>query len=242
MPLRDHFHPPLSELRHWESFHARWAAVIADTLEAELLPPGYFAEVQIHVGSRVEVDIATFEEEQNAAAQKGNGAVMVAPKVWTPPAPALLMPAIFPDRLEVLIFQTEAGPTLVAAIELVSPRNKDRPESRKAFAIKCANYLHHGIGLVVVDVVTNRKANLHNEMIGLLELGEEFLLAEELYAVSYRPTKQAEENTIQVWPQALAVGGELPAVPLPLDKGQYVRLDLEATYAATCGRMRLPEG
>jgi hypothetical protein len=240
MPLRDHFHPPLSELRHWESFHSRWAAVIADTLEAELLPPGYFAEVQIHVGNRVEVDIASFEEAQNAADQKGNGAVAVAAKVWTLPAPAMIMPAIFPDRLEVLIFQTEAGPTLVAAIELVSPRNKDRKESRQAFAIKCANYLRHGIGLVVVDVVTNRKANLHNEMVGLLELGEAFLLSNELYAIAYRPAQHADENLIQVWPHALSVGEELPVVPLPLDKGQFVRLDLDATYAEACGRMRLP--
>jgi len=32
MQLLDHFHPPLSMVRHWESFHARWAAAIADVL------------------------------------------------------------------------------------------------------------------------------------------------------------------------------------------------------------------
>ena len=25
MSLGDHFHPPLSTIRHWESFHAAWA-------------------------------------------------------------------------------------------------------------------------------------------------------------------------------------------------------------------------
>ena len=35
MPLKDHFHPPLSEVRHWESFHARWATGIADLLEGD---------------------------------------------------------------------------------------------------------------------------------------------------------------------------------------------------------------
>ena len=38
MQLLDHFHPPLSMVRHWESFHARWAAAIADVLNDELLP------------------------------------------------------------------------------------------------------------------------------------------------------------------------------------------------------------
>ena len=60
MQLLDHFHPPLSTVRHWESFHARWAAAIADVLNDELLPTEYFAEVQVHVGSRVEVGCIFF--------------------------------------------------------------------------------------------------------------------------------------------------------------------------------------
>ena len=58
-----------------------------------------------------------------------------------------------------------------AAIELVSPGNKDRPEARRAFAAKCAGYLTAGVGLVVVDIVTDRLANLHNELIELMRQG-----------------------------------------------------------------------
>src|SRR5262249_25124662 len=32
MPLLDHFHPPLLGQRHWEGFHGRWAAALADGL------------------------------------------------------------------------------------------------------------------------------------------------------------------------------------------------------------------
>lgn len=222
MPLRDHFRPPLGELRHWESFHARWAAVIADALEADLLPPGYFAEVQVHVGSTATATLS--------------------PQVWSPPAPGMVLPAVFPDRLEVLIFNTESGPTLVAAIELVSPRNKDREPTRRAFATKCANYLQQGIGLVLVDIVTNRRPNLHNEMIRLLELDDEYLIdPDSLYATAYRPLQREGTPEIQVWPQRLAVGEQLPTLPLPLDKGQCLRLDLEETYAEACRRTRLPD-
>lgn len=45
MPLLDHFHPPLSDTRHWGSFHARWAAAIADELNERLLPAGYYADL-----------------------------------------------------------------------------------------------------------------------------------------------------------------------------------------------------
>jgi len=57
------------------------------------------------------------------------------------------------------------GLTLVAVIELVSPSNKDRAEARDAFADKYSAYLQRGIGLVVVDVVTTRQANLHDRLI-----------------------------------------------------------------------------
>lgn len=60
-------------------------------------------------------------------------------KLYAPPAVSFEMPALFPDSLEVLIYSGEAGPTLVAAIELVSPGNKDREDYRQAFASKCAS-------------------------------------------------------------------------------------------------------
>src|SRR4051794_33581569 len=124
---------------------------MADALNRDLLPPGYFAEEHVHVGSRVEIDLATFEEGEPAgvASDSGTGPVAVAPRVWTPPAPTTTWPAIFPDSMEVLVFSGESGPTLVAAVELVSPGNKDRPEYRRAFAAKCAAYLQQGVGLVV---------------------------------------------------------------------------------------------
>ena len=57
---------------------------------------------------------------------------------------------------------------LAAAIELVSPSNRDRPEARRAFVAKCASYLQRGAGLVIVDVVTDRLANLHEELSAFL--------------------------------------------------------------------------
>jgi hypothetical protein len=35
MPLLDHFHPPLSKQRHWDSFHGAWAEAIAWHLNEE---------------------------------------------------------------------------------------------------------------------------------------------------------------------------------------------------------------
>ncbi|MBY0456241.1 MAG: hypothetical protein K2V38_02770 [Gemmataceae bacterium] len=66
------------------------------------------------------------------------------------------------------MYEAEGGARLVAAVELVSPANKDRESHRRAFATKCAGYLAQGIALIVVDVVTNRSGNLHAEILEVL--------------------------------------------------------------------------
>jgi hypothetical protein len=239
MPLLDHFHPPLSEERHWESFHGVWAAEIMASLHRGLLPKGYFAEVQIHIGG-VEVDVATLEKAASSAAfEEGNGGVAV--EVEAPPT-TFAMPAVFPDSIEVHVFETSAGPTLVGALEFVSPGNKDRTETRIAFASKCAAYLQQGIGLLVVDVVTDRKANLHDELIELLRLQETFRFpgASRIYCTGYRPYRvEPADGKIDVRCVPLSIGQALPRMPLSLRGGPTVLIDLETTYTDARVRSQL---
>jgi hypothetical protein len=148
---------------------------------------------------------------------------------------------VFPDEIEVQVFATVTGATLVGAIELVSPGNKDRAETRQAFAAKCVSYLTRGIGLIVVDIVTNRLANLHNEVIGMLGRAEPFLLpaAAGTYAVAYRPSRQPTGDQIEVWPRPLTLGLPLPLLPLALRNAGVVPVDLEETYTEARERSRL---
>lgn len=44
----------------------------------------------------------------------------------------------------------------MAAIEIVSPANKDRPEHRHAFVAKCAALLQNQVSVTIVDLVTTR--------------------------------------------------------------------------------------
>ncbi len=239
MPLLDHFHPPLDGARPWESFHARWATGIADFLD-RTLPRRFFAVVQTHLGSSVEADVAEFETLSLAG--PGNGtAGGVAVQTWAPPVATLVMPAVFPDVFEVQVRDNEDFGRLLAVIELISPGNKDRDEARRAFAAKCATYLQRGVGVIIVDVVTNRHANLHNELIRLLGQDERFSLPdnESIYAVAYRPARRANANEIEMWSTALAIGGNLPLLPLALRRVGSVPLDLEATYTDTRERSHL---
>src|SRR5690349_540396 len=145
MPLLDHFRPPLFPRHHWESFHSNWATRIADSLN-ERLPAEFMAEEHTSAGARLEIDVATYQEQGPAPSPAPNGAATATvSQVWTPPAPPHTIPATFPDAFEVRIFSTTGGLTLVGAIELVSPGNKDCPEERHAFTVKCASYLFQGV-------------------------------------------------------------------------------------------------
>jgi hypothetical protein len=241
MPLLDHFHAPLAPRRHWESFHVNWAGAMADALNERLLPEGYFAEEHAQLGARVEIDVATFAESAAAPQPPERATATLPVRVWTPPTPTLVLPAAFPDSFEVLVFASEAGATLVAAIDLVSPANKDRSAHRQAFAIKCASYLCRGISLIIVDIVTSRQANLHIEMMQILGHGESFALPVDapLYAVAYRPVVRERAEQIEAWPASLAVGLSLPVLPLALNAELCLPLDLEATYSTACQRRRL---
>ena len=240
MPLMDHFHPPLSQTRHWESFHGTWANEIMASLNGDVLPSGYFAEAHVNIGGRVEVDVASFEHDLAGARSETNGSTAV--QACSVPTGTKTIPLVFPDEIEIQVFSTATGANLVAAIELISPANKDRPETRRAFAVKCAAYLHQGIGLVVIDVVTNRQANLHDELIKLLREEETGLFTGDhpLYAISYHPSRQpsgAEQAEMLFY--ALVFDEPLPTVPLALRDGPTLPLDLETTYMEARGRSRL---
>lgn len=229
MPLLDHFHPPLSAERRWESFHSSWATKLADALTERWLPPNYIAEENAHFGPSVEIDVATLEREGPAPGGEGQVAADGAAA------------AVFPDTFEVRVLSTEAGPKLVAAIELVSPGNKDRPAERRAFAIKCASYLAQGVSVIIVDIVTTRRANLHNDLLRLIEAGAALEMPAEagLYAAAYRPLRRGRGDEIDIWRAPLSLGRALPVLPLGLRGDLVIPVDFEAAYAEACRRKRL---
>ncbi len=238
MALLDHFRPPLSTRRHWHSFHNAWSTYLADDLN-QRLPDGYFAEPNAQFG--IEVDVATYSEGAPGKSSHHNEESNEESSEWVPRSPTATLPfPLIADIIEVQVFSIQAGPTLVGAIELVSPANKDCPAQRDAFTSKCQTYLQQGIGLIVVDVVTTLSANLHNELMKRLELPIEPMQAD-LYAVAYRVGESEGTPHLDVWQEGFTVGRSLPILPLYLKSGLYLPVNLEQTYQHTCIRQRIPD-
>jgi len=142
------------------------------------------------------------------------------------------------DVVEVAVYNSEAGPVLVGALELVSPANKDRASTRDAFTSKCASYLQQAVGLIVVDAVTDRKADLHGELLRRLNDRATSTPAD-LWAAAYRPWQTKEETNLEIWHHMLAIGASLPTLPFWLKNGPCIKLDLEAIYMRTLQDQRM---
>jgi hypothetical protein len=243
MPLRDHFHPPFSEVRSWEEVHGGWPMVMVQQL-GKVLPPQYTAGPRVHLGAQIEVDVGTFVSEPAAAAYGFQSQeVAAAAAVWTPPKPTLAVETDLADFdvYEVRVYDNHRGRRLVAAIELVSPANKDRPEHRSQFVSKCAALLRQDVSLVLVDVVTARNVNLYAELLDLIgqcdpSLGER---PPATYAVACRWQPRGASRWLETWNQNLSPGMTLPCLPLWLTEELAVPLDLEASYEQTCRDLRI---
>jgi len=169
MPLLDHFHPPLADDPPWNSLYTLWAAAVVRWLNGTLSPGEFRAFANVRRGAHVEADVAEYRRLPtngvHATAPSNNGGVALLP--CAPPAMASF-PLAATDDIEVQIAESRHHMTIAGVIEFISPANKKELGERKAFVAKCASYLHRGIGVAIVDIVTNRHANLHNELMQAL--------------------------------------------------------------------------
>lgn len=236
MPLRDHFRLPPATRFSWEEFHGMWPGEIVRQLRT-VLPPGYAAGPKVHLGPYFAVDVAAHELDDPPAPVPADASGGPTAAVWAPPRPTLTVETDLPgnDEYEVRIYDTTYGRTLVAAIELVSPGNKDRADKRDAFVGKCAALLRKGVAVSIVDVVTVRHANLYADLLAFVgRPGADPTLGDTpVYAASCRWVERGKRAVLEGWSHPLAVGEPLPTLPLWLTADRAVRLDLEASYEQT---------
>lgn len=248
MPLRDHFHSPVNDKHRWDAVHGGWPMEIVRTL-FDLLPPGYQAEPKINHSAPFEVDIATVRGEEFATddGDGGGGTATLAVKSPTFTAETDLTEL---DEYEVLIFDESRSRTLVAAIELVSPANKNRRAAREQFNNKVAALLRQDVCVAIVDIVTLHRANLYVELLAHLGHTDPAVAApHDTYAVTLRGRKPPpprshktpkQPGRLDAWYFPLPLGQPLPTIPLWLSPTLRVELPLEPNYQEVCRLLRIP--
>jgi hypothetical protein len=244
MPLRDHFRSPVDDRHAWTGLHGWWPLKMIESI-LDRLPPEFLAEPTTHLGSGVEIDVGTFRQALDPSPEllshgSSNG---TATATLTESEPTLSVETELRDvdDYEVQIFDLSRARQLVAAIEIVSPSNKDRPETRQAFVTKCAALLQQNVCVTIVDVVTTRQANLYAELLGFYNRRDPTVATPPscTYAVTCRGRVPRTNWVLDAWHRPLVVGQPLPRLPIWLTPELVITLDLEVSYEETCRVLRI---
>src|SRR5206468_7743177 len=142
MPLHD-----WTDERGWDSVHPFWLAYLVEWIQPRL-PEGYKA----FLGGVPALTVAS-----------GNGRPDVSVRQWGPAPEAVASGTgvLEPDLEANVSFRLDPQMAvhidfhgqLIAAIEVVSPRNKDRVSAKETYANRYLGYLRLGVHLMLVDVL-----------------------------------------------------------------------------------------
>jgi hypothetical protein len=223
MPLHD-----WNEVKGWDGVHHLWIAELLHWIKPRL-PEGYRAYIGsaplLAVGEpegRPDVSVRTASVPRSEEAGPTR-----ASEEATEPDEEIAVATLDPTHT---LFVAREG-WLVAAVELVSPRNKDRLAARALYTSRYAGYLLSGVHLLLVDVHPRPYAFSFAD-----EIARELQFAQPPCpppaAVAYRVGEPAPTGgrLLATWRRRLEVGAALPALRLPLTAEVSVPVDLEQSY------------
>jgi hypothetical protein len=226
MPLHD-----WDQLTGWDGVHHFWITHLFHWIKPRLP-----AEYRAYVGTVPALSVTGAFERPDVAVRHW----LPEPPPETPTAPASALDAGLEQPLvetatPTLEPQTALyvayGGRLVAALELISPRNKDRPAARTSYLYRYLSYLQEGAHLLLVDVhrrpLTFSFADALDQ-----ELRIALPALPAPLAAAYRVGESAPQGGrfVAIWRHALTVAQPLPTMPLPLTVQTAIPIDLEDTY------------
>lgn len=225
MPLHDWTDRP-----GWEGLHIFWMTEIARALRSSL-PPGYRAVIGasplVAVGvTPVKPDVAVINGTHPNTPERHLTAP--ATNTTTPEPDIEVAVATLEEDASV---QVERDGRLIAVVELISPRNKDRVAAREQYAARYLSYLRGGVHTLLVDV-HRRPLGFSFPQLIAASLQQELPAPVAPSAVSYRVGVPAATGgrMLAVWQHTLQIGETLPTIPLALAPDASVLVDLEDTY------------
>ena len=234
MPLHD-----WTDERGWDSVHPFWLAYLVEWVQPRL-PEGYKA----FLGGVPALTVAS-----------GNGKPDVSVRQWAPLPAAEAVTAdtavLEPDLEASVAFRLDPQPAvhvdfhgrLIAAIEIVSPRNKDRADAKETYGNRYLGYLRLGVHLMLVDVLPRPRGYSFSDVI-TSSLGIELPPLPPPFAAAYRvgevvPVGDDVGSLMGLWRRPLRIGQPLPTLPLPLSVHRAIVIDMEETYLRAAKRAYL---
>jgi len=230
MPIHDWTRIPAGLFHH---FHQDWSIEIARELNRGRLPKGLSALVEQRSGPR-EADVLTIEStcQPGQAGSDRDGSIAIADQ----PATRIVRRTtkeIYAGRANRIVVRHHLG-RIVAVIEIVSPGNKDSRAALRDFVEKTIDMLRVGIHVLIVDLFPPTPRDpwgIHKAIWDEIE-EEDFAFpeGEDRILVSYETGGQRA-----AYVEPVAVGDDLPEMPLFLTNALHIKVPLEPTYQTTWG-------
>jgi hypothetical protein len=226
MPIHDWTRVDAGLFHH---FHQDWTIELCRVLNAGRLPPGYTALTDQQTSGPIPDVLTLHRGLKNSSKPEMTGgglAVAVAP----PRARFvdLVEEDTYARRANRIRIQHRHG-RIVAVIEIVSPGNKNARHALRAFVRKAADLIWQGIHLLVIDLFPTSERDpqgIHKAIWDeIVERPFELPADKPLTVAAYRavPVKTA-------YVEPVAVGDDLPSLPIFLTEDEYIPAPLEETY------------
>jgi hypothetical protein len=222
MPLHD-----WTQLPGWEGVHQVWMVELLYSLQATL-PASYRAYIgttpTFAIGSvedgRPDVGVRDWPVDDRSKPAKSDSG----------PEPDEEF-AVATLTTDTALLVERVG-RLVAAIELVSPRNKDRLAAQSAYTAAYSGYLLRGVHLVLVDVHPRpAKFSFADRIAESLGLSSVPLPAPHIMGYRVGGPSPDGGRFLAIWRRPMSINAAIPSMQLPLSAEESVALDLEGTYS-----------
>jgi hypothetical protein len=219
----------------FHDFHHAWIEEIKRSLNAGVLPEGYYALAEQHTAGfgpdvlTLQGDSDDLESGGSTTVGGGNGGLLLAPPKLAVTAEAEF--AFYRRKQSRVVVRHVTGDEIVAMVEIVSPGNKIGKNALRAFVQKAAELLERQIHLLILDLHPPGPRD---------PSGIHALIWEELTNDAYslppgKPlTLAAYESdlAIRAFVEHCGVGDNLIDMPLFLKRDGQVPVPLERTYQA----------
>ncbi len=225
----------------FHDFHTSWLAHIKETLNAGVLPNGFYALAEQQAGDYGPDVVALkwgFDDMRNSDPHQPQGSddceTGLVALAEAPPAVQLAVEAseeteYYLARRRSVVIRHSSDDHVVAIIEIVSSANKHSTDRVHDFCEKVVTALKSGVHVMVLDLLSNTNAapdGMHGAVWDALLAGyysapTDMPLTLASYC-AHRPIKAFVEPT--------AVDRDLVDMPLFLTPTHYVTVPLKATY------------
>jgi len=215
----------------FHAFHQAWITHLMESLNAGLLPEGYYAMgEQIASGHGPDVLALRVPSARPPAGSQGLAVTERPPKVRVRLHPD--ENALYHRKIDSLVIRHASGHAVVAMIEIISRANKDRTSHVSDTVGKIARFLGAGVNILLIDLLPPGK----HDPTGIHGSVWEAFNSEPYLPPVDGPLTLASYESTSIGPEAyvepVAVGQPLIDMPIFLQEEYYINVPLEATYLA----------